>query len=415
MLMRGREFSSPLTALLAGIAITPVARAQFEDFLDDTMRSATAIDDHSEEIIIGGGLHAAVYAMNRPKGKRLLALENRRRIGGILAQSRAPFFYLNSRDRPTSSALISPLLPGRGQPLNMLPGAVLQTSDIGSNATLTNDDLAFVIRANLVLRSRVRFSFATEIRDDKEGKLAVITGAGNTLLSDRVILATGLGKSKPALAGCITFEQFMNYANSPFPLRGIKRAAVVGAKESGNVTVEFLLGLGPKAGNSVINLDYVDHIDWFGQNCLTAEEFERCNRRRYGAIAGEIPRRILPIPGRVCESKPNGGGIRLFARTPSGEFRSPIEPYDIVIFATGFEQTDPKIEFGEPEPFRTRASEPFTATKYPGREIYRIGPCANLPLSNAEASATKGLPDNSAAVWRWAEKTARFARNIQAS
>lgn len=419
MMSRGGEFSSPLVALLAGIAIDPELRPVFERDLDDVLpRNESGIAQVSgEEIIVGGGLHAAIYAMNRPKNPRPLILEKEACVGGILAQARAPFFYLNSRDRPTFRALSYPILPGKSLPLNMLPGAVLQTADIGGLDYLTQDDLGFVIRTNLTLAGRVIQRTVREIVKTVDQPGYNVLTEGPAFFTQRVILATGLGDSNPCLPGCITFTNFMKNASLSFPLRGFKKVAVVGAKESGNVTVEYLLGMGPRPGNSVTNLDYVERIDWFGQTSLTAEEFERCNRKRYKDIAREMPNlnnnsgRVQAFPGRVITASRTDSKTELCLLSPEGALRN-MGGYDVVIFATGFTEKEIAMDLGTPEPFQLGGGQGFVATKYPDEEVYRIGPCANLPLTNAEAAATKGLPDNAAAVWRYAERTARLARRI---
>lgn len=128
MRARAGEFSSPLAATMAGIAVHGPSRREINGALDvmfarEELRGVGVID----ELIVGGGLHAAIYSAVRVgEGfAKPVVLEARDRAGGAFAFSEGPAFYLNSRNRP------GPLgFPGESGALNVLPGAPFQPSDV---------------------------------------------------------------------------------------------------------------------------------------------------------------------------------------------------------------------------------------------------------------------------------------------
>jgi hypothetical protein len=152
--------------------------------------------------------------------------------------------------------------------------------------------------------------------------------------------------------------------SNPFPLQGVKRVAVIGAGDSGNVTVEALLGYGPEIGQAPQELDRVLSVDWYGQEAKTKEQFETC-RNRYAQLANDFPRksnpsadyRISPIPVKaVGLSRAEDGRLRV--KDLMGTKRD----YDLVIDCSGFDRT-PVAQYFDPKLVVQVNEETTRATK----------------------------------------------------
>src|SRR4051812_38577611 len=242
---RESEFPSPLEAKLTGIALDPYGRDFADQVLDaywsDEPRKQDALTSSStdREVIIGSGFHAAVYAATRvlcgyPKP---LVLERNERAGGTFAMTARPTFYLNSRNRGGSAGLAG----DQGASLNYLPGAPIQAANVSMVEYQTNTDMAFVIRlalaqfAEVVTNAKVRSVFS-----DGPGVEIQIEDR-DPLFARRVIDARGLGDpTDQDIANgttILTFPQFIAHMASMWPLRGLRRVAVVGGGDSAKCTV----------------------------------------------------------------------------------------------------------------------------------------------------------------------------------
>lgn len=415
---RETEFSSPMAALFAGIAVVPQARQHLDDALDAMWADASRIrPDEFDEVVIGAGLHAAIYcAVRVSKGfRKPLVIEAGPRVGGAFAVSQGSSFYLNSRNRPGDLGL-----PGtQGGALNVLPGGVVQPADLSGDEYQRNADLAMSIRATLAMYARVVTERrVTQIGPGENGKRhTVLLEDGTKVPANRVIVATGIGDPKAdpyrdtfgdkiGDRRIITYPEFMRRLDDRFPLRGIKRVAVIGAGDSGKTAIEGLTGLGPANHWSVAGLDWPEYIDWYGvKNAATCESWEQNNRSRYKSIGRVLPR-VINGPARV-------------SRMPRANYWSPgfecatvdERTYDLVVRCDGFAQRP--IDGLEDGSKARVGSRTVGATYAP--DLFAVGPCAGIPVSSAEREASPALadiPENSTSLFRYAGRTAALAASL---
>lgn len=435
MMGREQDFRSPLSALFAGIAMVPLARALWEDRLDTLWARNAPPKDRVAEVVIGSGYHAAVYVASRVAAGHPapVVIEKSDRAGGAFAMTKGASFFLNSRNRPGNLGL-----PGREGNLNYLPGAILQPADISGEEYMVNSDIAFIIRATLALSGAkvVLNSNATDIAEDTasyssreynretrryEYQPIVRLENGRGVRAKRIIIAAGLGDSQQQFRyskRVITFQEFMKRMDSPFPLRNLGKVCVIGAGDSGKVVIEALTGLGPARHWSTASLDFVNDITWYGSEMQTNRvDWEQCNRPRYKEIgtlfAGNDFRkaRVRPIRDAVNSAYVEDG-------YDSVEVMG--VPYDTVIACTGFEQQFLGNGDGYATNFYEEGSAGYRAlglkrTERPA-EAYIIGPAANLGYEATEQMATPARGDfraqqeNLVAMYRYAGRTAQLAK-----
>jgi len=431
------EFAeNDVVSLLAAIGQVPEARELFDVAITEMQEVPRPVANRVELLIIGGGLHAAIFASTyyRLTGVKPLVIEERDRTGGIFDLAERETFFLNSRNRREGNALV----PGTEGPLNTIVNGYLQPSMMSGLEYQTNVDMAFPIRVNLALCADVITGMPVTSLDlpIADGDLIVNLGEAAPVEADNVIIATGVGEPKTegmtADRRVITFNEFLQrfgFRDDPFPLQGLNRVAVVGAKDSGNVVVEYLLGQGPTTASSVAALDYVERIDWYDQKALTKEAFEDANRSRYKGIGRYMPRvgqddyyyRVQPIPGKVIQTFTEDGGVRVRTQLESGEFKNSELVYDLVVFCIGFNDQANQL-LGPPEDFEDAFEDVFNsdlklvvAKKLEGVNLYKVGPCADLQVTDQERIDTPVLgqiPENSAAVFRYADSTAKLCEMI---
>lgn len=388
---RSGDFRSSLAATLTGVAIDRDARAHFDNGLDE-MWEETTLPTQTEEIVIGSGLHAAVYCAVRVANghpKPLVIEQNR--VGGIFAVSKGPTFYLNSRNRP------GPLgTPGREEALNVLPGAPIQPADLSGDEYQRNSDLAFAIRATLAMYGRV----VKRTYSGYNSGGSVTFADGTRIVAKRLIKATGLGAPlvTPRSERELTFPQFMARLDDPFPFRDMKRVAVIGAGDSGRTVIEALTGQGPSTRWSVASLDWVEKIDWLGIDVggglINRENWEVCNRSRYKGI------------GRLLGTRVNGRVDRAVTVVPG--YNSVLldgVAYDYVIWCNGFKSfsaDDPMYIVNDRIVARQNASNP---------RVYYVGPAANLLLDNSDSPVTRSIGESKDAIFR-VDRTASLAASL---
>lgn len=421
---RRSEFRSPEASILAGIAKDRMARSFFEERLDQLWNeNSTPPDIVLNEVIIGAGLHAAIYSSVRVAegANRPIVLEGGDRVGGIFAVTEAPSFFLNSRNRPGTLGL-----PGQESALNVIPGGSVQPADLSGDEYQRNSDLSFCIRAALAMHSKVMPKMrVTGIypREYDATSYAVQLDTGVVINAERVVLATGLGIEKPNGFGANprvqTYTEFLKRLDGDFPLRGIGRAAVVGAGDSGKTVVEALLGQGPQMGYSVASLDYVERVDWYGvdSTCLTRETWEQNNRSRYKPLARLFPRDDGKGSFRVVPMEDRAQSIALGYESAYVNER----PYDLVITCIGFESQE-ALEM--PSEWRMMdlmrggrivARRVYDEAAGIDRDVYVIGPAAQIDVSDGERASSEALgavPENSTALFRYADRTATLAASF---
>jgi len=406
MMGRVKEFENPLAAKLAGIATHPLARARFDAELDQ-MWANTPVPSEVPEVVIGGGLHAAIYCAARvaqgcPKP---LVIEEGERAGGIFAVSTMPSFFLNSRNRPGELGV-----PGRDEALNFIPFAPVQPADLGGDEYQTNTEMAFAIRATLAMNARV----VTGRKVLRAQNRRVILTDQTVIDCERAIYATGIGEALvPPGENCdgerlLSYTQFLASLDKPFPLEGMRSVAVVGAGDSGRTVIEALIGQGPPRTDTVASLDWVERIDWFGVDPEShdREGWERCNRSRYKGIGRAMPRPARPeqADGRI---RPIARRARFVSTSYNGAYVDGVR-YDKVIWCAGYSQ-------GSAEQADRINGNPVVVggrevARENNRNVFAIGPCARLDYT--VPPGTQGVPENTVALFRYADLTANFAMSL---
>lgn len=411
----------PLRALMAGLAMDKVGRPLFEDALDSYARAYEVLPAEWPEVIVGGGAHAAIWAATKnrggfPNGAKPLVLERFERFGGAFAVTQRPSFFLNSRNRPGPLGAV-----GTRDALNVIPGALMQPSDMSGSEYQSSADLGLVVRCTLALNAVIRKAEVQEIARQGD-RLVVITDRG-TVRANRVVLATGLGRSLKFTGSLfdkervLSFGMFMKrFDTSMFPLRGLGRVAVVGGGDSGRTVVEALAGYGPYLGGSVASLDYVPRIDWYGVGVdMTKERWIECNRTRYKPLAALFPNQA----GTVQNARVTG------LNTARGLFRTPYgvqidgRSYDTAILCMGSRRTLNGRRMAIDESLVLSGYRAGSVDDEPekgallglvsdDKEFVVIGPAADLPFETV-ADAEPRIEANKVALFRLAPRTVTLA------
>lgn len=424
------EDEDPLRRVLCALLMMEGGREVLETCI---RRSTDSILDTEElgvfdEVVVGAGVHAAIWCANRDV--QPFVMDQSPDVGGTFATKR-PVFYLNSRNR--RDVPWAEPLPGRGGALNRMPGARIQPMDLSYSEYQPQTDLAFAAGLNLVLDAQVATGARVlTVRSEGGGRYVVEfqdpeDGQGNLrLLAGRVVLATGPGDPAQRIRRdgynrTMDFPAFvskMGAANKP--LEGWGNVAVVGAGDSGSVVCEYLLGQGPEPPLSNAQRSMVERVTWIGQRRATCEAYRRAVRSRYQGLGRFMPRRdrpgdyvrLFPQPGTCLSAMKRGTEVEVRYEYPAGTIQSRM--FDHVVLCDGFENNTSSILGGAREETVMLDGEPV-AMKVRGEEIYRVGPCAALAVRDKERVATPALaqiPENSLALFRYADKTAKLARYI---
>lgn len=419
------------------------------------------------ELIVGSGPSSVNWRStmrtlnpNRPS----VVIDAQGYAGGQFASLLDPVFALNSRARPFGS-IIRENLPGTESPLNTLgPYCAVQESDLSAAVYGDQTNIGLAIEINHLLAGGVACNIALtrwntfKVEDGKKRFIIELkrtdTGEIGRVQADRLVFARGLGSPKCAFratgkpqssskngdtrsspeninriieeelvnskegrfARYRSFPQFLcdiGNRSNPFPLRDIGTVAVIGAGDSGNVTVEALLGYGPFQSAAPQELDRVRGVAWYGQESLTKEAFEKCTRNRYAPLANDFPRatnsaadyRIEPLPLKAKGLARAEDG-RLAVTDESGTTRT----YDLVIDCSGFEQPevadyfDPDLSLGETVP----ADNPLAASDILGNDRVEFELPAPYEIEpTLKALVSRGL---GAELTKFASQTSYCAR-----
>lgn len=432
MMERWREFDEdPLRALLVGALMDPGSRTFINDRLDSrwgTLREYGPEDTSAgREVIVGGGLHAAIYCATRAARareagvpiRRPIVLEAGERVGGVFALTRGPSFYLNSRNSAGGQGV-----PGESGALNYLPNTPLQPFDLGNSVFQTNTQLADVIRLTLALYADVYpGQRVSQVKKNSLRGYDVYTNddGDDPVLSRvaRIVYATGLGEEVNLFKQLgidskrvLTYSQFMARMDTPFPLRGLGRVAVIGGGDGGKTAIEGMTGLGPPKPMASATLDALGRIDWWGAGGgVTPNTWCEGNRGRYRAI------------GSLFKQRPDGQRVRPLGTTSyfsvSGDDVAFVDgrPYDHVIVAAGYTRTTPVIPPGYFIDNMNMGGVTVGNQAFDGNgataEIYAVGPGTNLELSAPERlTDASRVPENRAAIFRYAPRTAALAASF---
>jgi hypothetical protein len=416
MMQRATEFPSLTQAQLTGIALDPAGRAAAEQVLDSFWAEEANQDDllinagDTCEVIIGSGFHAATYAAIRVLsgfGKPLV-LERGDRVGGTFAMTGHPTFFLNSRNRPGGAGLAG----DQAASLNYLPGAPIQAANVSRAEYQTNADLAWVIRLALAQYADVVTQAEVIAADGNERCVDIEIRDRGALTARRIIDARGVGDPVDQRTAngtsVLTFEQFMQRMAGRWPLRGLRRVAVVGGGDSGKCAVESLLGIAPAPAMAAATLDHVERVDWYSRTLPgTCKQWRKQERGRYQAIgrylrSDRFGTRRLRVLERQARPVALPDTAIVDGRT-----------YDLVILCTGNREVE--IDGLAERSFATYTTPDGTAVarKHVDRSAYRVGPHARLPFTGSEFSnGIADIPANVVSLFRTAPKTAALAASL---
>lgn len=404
---RATEFRSPLEMELTAVALDPVARAVADNVLDDYWSKVDPrpLGSANREVIIGSGYHAAAYAAIRVLSgfPRPIVLERSDRVGGTFAMTRKPTFYLNSRNRAGGIGLGG----DRRASLNYLPGAPIQAANLSMAEYQTNADMAFAIRLTLAEYADVYTGATVE----SVNGTTIATDAG-TIIAGRIIDARGLGDanyaSQPA-SNILNFGDFMKRMESPWPLRGMRRVAIIGDGDSAKCAAESLIGVGPESAMSVAALDNVERIDWYSPNLpATCEEWRQQVRGRYQGIGPSLR------PDRFGERRVNIISKRAFPIALPGQPLIDGRSYDMAVMCTGNAEKE-TVGLFEFNVSNYMVGDTAVAKKDFDYDIYRVGPHARLAFSRTEQdNGVADIPANAVSMFRLGAKTAALAATLPA-
>ncbi|MGI5185494.1 hypothetical protein ACQEVZ_55550 [Dactylosporangium sp. CA-152071] len=417
MMDRQSEFPSPLQAQLTGIALDPYGRQVADQALDtywsDGPRREALLGSSrtDREIVIGSGFHAAVYAATRVLSgyPKPLVLERSDRAGGTFAMTGRPTFNLNSRNRPGSAGLAG----DQGASLNYLPGAPIQAANVSMSEFQTNTDMAFVIRLALAQYADVVTSTNVRAVTQDGAGVGIDFEDRDSIGAGRVIDARGLGDPDPQNAAngttILAFPQFMQRMATLWPLRGVRRAAVVGGGDSAKCAVESFLGVAPQPFMAAAALDTVERIDWYSDQLpTTCDDWQDQIRGRYQAIgrylrADRFGVRRLNVVTRRARPVALPGMALIDGRT-----------YDLVILCTGNQETDiDGLDLASFDEYSLPDGS-VVARQHYNLPAFRVGPHACLPFTPRERE--DGIADiaaNAVSMFRTATKTAALAATLR--
>lgn len=360
---------------------------------DDLLENLRTGRNRADQIIIGGGVHAAIwFAEGGDTEDSTLALEANRRTGGALSIAERATFRLNSRTRAKDTAKEGK--PGKSGSLNDLGEGVVQPSDLTGDMYQANDEIARAIRLNLALQGNVltdarvvAISKIFKPSEDEPGRYKVTfkeTESGNeySVYTDRLLIASGAGversyngiefadkKSKQLFDKELdkaergeqsliythdSFNRRVGNPSSQFPIEEFngKRVGITGSGDSSKTDIELLIGSGPSLEGSVRQLDAVDEIVWFGQDAASKEAFLKESRVRYSTVGLEMPRDSRPDYISRIRTAPRLQNVTV-SQAKDGRLLINGEELDALILDTGYINTTDELLKG----FSTLAGE----------------------------------------------------------
>lgn len=418
---RKSELGGKQRMMLTSVTMNPVTRETLDTSLDGLIELSrfNVFADVVDELIIGAGVHAAIYATARVRRgfPKPLVLDSNTRAGGTFAMSRKPSFYLNSENRPG----YLPGTPRMGDALNVLPGAPLQVSDFTNREFPTNTDIAFAVRLALTEYANVITGVEVESVDDYDTPITVTTTNGRTYRARRVIDTRGIGTPKGAdIANgdtILTFQQFMARQDDNFPVQGFDRIAIIGGGNSAMCAVESAVGIGPESSMRSSALDTVSRIDWYcgrtNRLPTTNQAWKMTQRGRYSRIGSYLPTENDGDAYHQVTMLQQTGYVTPSLDSVIVNNRS----YDHVILATGYEQPKSILSSRYTEQFSApsdrRGENALGKKAERGSEYYQAGPVCDLEFSDAEFSAGyANIAANRVSIFRYAPKTAALAATL---
>jgi hypothetical protein len=276
----------------------------------------------------------------------------------------------------------------------------------------TNADLALVIRLALAQYADVVTQAEVIAADGDERCVDIEIRDRGALTARRVIDARGVGDPVDQRTAngtsVLTFAQFMQRMAGRWPLRGLRRIAVVGGGDSGQCAVESLLGIAPAPAMASAALDHVERIDWYSQTLPdTCKQWRKQVRGRYQAIGrylrpDRFGARRLSVLDRQARPVALPDTAIVDGRT-----------YDLVILCTGNREVE--IDGLAERSFATYTTPDgiAVARKHVDRSAFRVGPHARLVFTGYEFSnGIADIPANVVSLFRTAPKTAALAASL---
>jgi hypothetical protein len=195
-----------------------------------------------------------------------------------------------------------------------------------------------------------------------------------------------------------------------WPLRGVRRVAVIGGGDSAKCAVESFLGIAPQPFMAAAALDSVGQIDWYSDQLPTScKRWRREIRGRYQAIGRYLrPDRLglrrLNVLDRRARPIALPGTALIDGRT-----------YDLVVLCTGNQETDIEgLDFGSFDEYAIPDAN-VVARQHYNQPAFRVGPHARLPFTAQERE--DGIADiaaNAVSMFRTATKTSALAATLPA-
>lgn len=412
---RAGEFAYADQMRLAGAAAIPEARHMIHEALTGywarrKLYAAQIAVQVPAELVIGAGYTAAVFCAARVRAgfPKPLVVDraDAAHIGGVFAMTEQPAFWLNSEDRPGLNGY-----PADGDALNVIPGGLLQPSQVPGREFHDNAVLGWLIRLTLAQYARVVPGVTVTGWTAEPTPRVILDDADFPVYAaKRIIDARGFGD--PAGDGdgerILTFPQLMAQADTSWPCRGMTRVAVIGGGKSGLCAAEMILRIGPQAGMRTMALDGAPKVD------LYAPVLPQYNRDwvkqsdgRYRRLGSFLPSRRdlrayhdLTVYNEQAEAARMGDAVLVAGRQ-----------YSHAVVCTGWERPD----LGGNDAFNSTPVR--TGTTFIGRQhgpaLYVAGVAADIPFQSADyEQGIAEKPENKVAMWRLGGRTAQLAATL---
>ncbi|MFO0678147.1 MAG: hypothetical protein U0169_16550 [Polyangiaceae bacterium] len=341
--------------------------SKLKELIATSMDFQGAVVDRSnwfDELVIGTGPQGVAYmqaATDASPFKRIVAVETGSKPGGTFANVNEAF-ALNSTNRANTGTRAK---PGEGD-LNFvqdvwgLPDFEGQkwvpAGGLGDLSTVGTD----LASADVLLQTKVtkvldKFKepnseiwparYLVEVTDEATGKV-------NKLFTDKIVVASGIGKpvvpikdestlkliaeeagrvdlNPDEIPGIQTFTDVVNrigQTETPYRWAVGKDVVVAGGGDSGKVINEFLFRLAPEGsyGQDVAQVGNVKRVFWLGVSFEDCKQYIAQSRARYSRLAAAINSgELVPVPGKIVSIARGEGegakGFKLVYQTPEGE------------------------------------------------------------------------------------------------
>lgn len=356
-------------------------------------------DVSDREVVIGGGVHAAIYCATRVAlgFDKPLVLEKETTTGGVFARYLP--FWLNSANR-ASLRSVRPgptrLLPeSRSDELNWLPNCEIQISDISRTEYPSSADVALAVQRNLRKYAEVITGVTAGLSYTTTTTPFFTTG-GKNYFPRRLIDARGIQmRDKYQAAPVITAEALLS---NRARIVSAPKVAVIGGQDTGSIVIEYMLGMGTVAPTFDVN-----SITWFGENLPETKALWMTERHaRYLGLARHFPQGGQSGMIRPVRSRADVMGIG-GACTVDGEV------FDLAILCTGFSSAAITQSSADPRDYGE-----FMRVRRICDNFFAIG-AVTTPLAFSFREKTLGFDrfaQNSAAIFRLGRRTAALAAGL---